>query len=539
MVMSPTSCLQSMAKSITFTVLLLYPCVFADFYETSFHTRSTFAVPLRREKVPVLRNGKTVSFKTTYSGIVSLGVPAQDFRVIFDTGSGHLILPSSDCTSESCLMHKRYNLSKSSTSLSIDMAGVATPDDELCDQATIAFGTGSLTGEFVREKVCLGRCIDMQVVSAVEMTVQPFKSFSFDGILGIGLSQLALGPSFSYLDLLSQSGTLPNSYFGVYLTDDEGGGEGSEITFGGANPEKYTGSLHWTNVLHADQGHWMVPIKHVRIGGHVLPECEDGSCKGIADTGTSHLGIPKAMNERVTNLLTVPVDEETSDCRSVSGLTMEIEIDDFKLSLSPESYMRQLPLADGVQVGSANGVTLPGSTPPAPAAPTKVLRGSQPSESLAIANATNGTVASRKCRPRLISVNLPAPLGPNLFILGEPVLHRYYTVYDWASPPRIGFGLATGKQSSRLDAPVPMVDDAIIFMQVETTVTVRRGRGCKKPGCAAAAAHRVSVTQRPTLQVMPEDMGVDDTGDLVVLLQVDMSMSREHEAAEQPQHTEL
>merc|ERR1719428_1964845 len=124
-------------------MLIFCPQVPAEEY--SFKTRSTFAVPLRREKVPVLRNGKTVSFKTTYSGVVSLGVPAQDFRVIFDTGSGHLILPSSECTSESCLMHKRYNMSKSSTSLSIDMAGVATPDDELCDQATIAFGTGSLT----------------------------------------------------------------------------------------------------------------------------------------------------------------------------------------------------------------------------------------------------------------------------------------------------------------------------------------------------------------------------------------------------------
>merc|ERR1719263_1341913 len=51
-----------------------------------------------------------------------------------------------------------------------------------------------------------------------------------------------------------------------------------------------------------------------------------------------------------------------------------------------------------------------------------------------------GTVP-RFCRPRLMPVNMPAPLGPNLFILGEPVLHRYYTVFDWAGP-KIGLGLA-------------------------------------------------------------------------------------------------
>merc|ERR1719484_36060 len=47
----------------------------------------------------------------------------------------------------------------------------------------------------------------------------------------------------------------------------------------------------------------------------------------------------------------------------------------------------------------------------------------------------------RFCRPRLMPVNMPAPLGPNLFILGEPVLHRYYTVFDWKGP-RIGLSVA-------------------------------------------------------------------------------------------------
>merc|ERR1719253_859734 len=48
---------------------------------------------------------------------------------------------------------------------------------------------------------------------------------------------------------------------------------------------------------------------------------------------------------------------------------------------------------------------------------------------------------SRICAPRLMPVNLPDPLGPNLFILGEPILHRYYTVYDWTEK-KIGFGIS-------------------------------------------------------------------------------------------------
>merc|ERR1719482_1837449 len=60
-------------------------------------------------------------------------------------------------------------------------------------------------------------------------------------------------------------------------------------------------------------------------------------------------------------------------------------------------------------------------------------------------NDAPGTVP-RYCRPRLMPVNMPAPLGPNLFILGEPVLHRYYTVFDWKGP-RIGMGVANTKKN--------------------------------------------------------------------------------------------
>merc|ERR1712066_737742 len=46
-----------------------------------------------------------------------------------------------------------------------------------------------------------------------------------------------------------------------------------------------------------------------------------------------------------------------------------------------------------------------------------------------------------KCHPTLMPMDVPEPLGPKLFILGEPVLRKYYTAYDW-DKKRIGFGLA-------------------------------------------------------------------------------------------------
>merc|ERR1719160_15691 len=56
----------------------------------------------------------------------------------------------------------------------------------------------------------------------------------------------------------------------------------------------------------------------------------------------------------------------------------------------------------------------------------------------------NATEVVRHCSPRAIAVNLSAPVGPKLFILGEPVLHRYYTVYDWENL-QVGFALANNR----------------------------------------------------------------------------------------------
>merc|ERR1740129_924102 len=80
-------------------------------------------IPLKREAVPVLRDGKIISHKTSYSGAISLGRPSQYFRVVFDTGSGHLVIPSSVCKNESCIEHQQYNISNSVNAVPINVNG--------------------------------------------------------------------------------------------------------------------------------------------------------------------------------------------------------------------------------------------------------------------------------------------------------------------------------------------------------------------------------------------------------------------------------
>lgn len=451
---------------------------------------SPYLLPLHREQIPVRQNGKVVSFKTTYSGKISVGGGAgQEFSVVFDTGSGHVVVPSLTCDSATCLKHHRYNISKSPKALPVNSDGQKVPDDELCDQATIGYGTGSVTGEFVKESVCLGPakpaadtrslksaaiatkepvCTTMNMVVAVEMSAQPFESFKFDGIFGLGLDSLALSSDFSFFSSFSaQARSKQTASFGFFLSDGEHG-EQSEIAVGGHNSDRLMGPLAWAPVASPKLGFWNIKIRSVRIGGVDVANCKKGGCKGILDTGTSHLGVPSHHIDSITDLLSQNV-AGTTDCRSVAAPEVKIDVNGFIITLGPEDYMPAS--VDNPAIAAGDAVN---------------------ENAVDVVSASNGLArredpaAMRRCQPRVMPVNMQKPLGRNVFLLGEPVLHRYYTVYDWHKQ-RVGFGLANNNKNrirggttasasaelkvESLDA-LEGEDEEIYMLQMSVTITM-------------------------------------------------------------------
>jgi hypothetical protein len=276
---------------------------------------------------------------------------------------------------------------------------------------------------------------------AVEMSTMPFKNFGFDGILGMGLKSLALSKEFSFFDTLSNSGSLPSNQFGVFLTEGDDGDE-SEMAFGGYNTARVMPNMtiDWTSVVMPEMGYWQVEILALRVGGRTLDICSDGGCRGVMDTGTSHLGIPAPYDVDVAEMLTVQAGD-MMDCRLADLPELEIELPGMNITLYPETYMRRLPLREDVNVDAPRGAALPTHE--------QQMKSKAVETSSATIEGSQGDVAGsvpRICRPRLMPVNMPAPLGPKLFILGEPVFHRYYAVFDWDGP-RIGMAVANSKRN--------------------------------------------------------------------------------------------
>lgn len=381
--------------------------------------REPIVIPLTRQLVPVKSKitNNIVSYKSAYFGTIHLGTEkSQEFSVVFDTGSSQVIIPSWKCESSACTMHRRFNTKDSKSARDIDADGTEVVDTQGArDQVVVGFGTGEVHGEFVKDTVCLGpelyggsaRCAnDLKMISAIQMSDTPFASFNFDGVVGLGLPEGALDPSFSLLHMLSSNPYgLHRSHVGIFLSDS-GGGSG-EISFGGVNSKRLKSPIQWTKVISPNHGHWQIPVKAIKVDGVAVDICSDGECKAIVDTGSSHLGVPTSIHASLQNSLSsMHPWQSLDDCRNSQGPELELDLGEFSLTLSTRQYIKRLP---------------------------------QP------AHNTSGWFGSPKesfCRPQIMKLGLQPPLGPNLFLLGEPVLRKYYTTFDWVEK-RVGFALSS------------------------------------------------------------------------------------------------
>ncbi|XP_028652454.1 gastricsin-like [Erpetoichthys calabaricus] len=319
----------------------------------------------------------------SYYGAISIGTPAQSFYVLFDTGSSNLWVASTYCNSQACTNHPLFDPSQSSTYTSNGQT------------FSLQYGTGSLTGVFGYDTVNVqGISIPNQEIGL--STNEPGTNFvyaQFDGILGLAYPSLSSGGETPVMDSMIQDGLLQSNLFAFYLSDNTQ--QGSEVTFGGVDPNMYSGQIYWAPVT--QELYWQVAIDGFQINNQETGWCSDG-CQAIVDTGTSLLTCPQQYLGYLQQYIGAQANqygEYIIDCNNMSNMpTITFTINGVTFPLPPSAY---------TLVNNDNGGTY--------------------------------------CTSGIMGTYLPSQNGQPLWILGDVFLRQYYSVYDRQNN-QVGFATA-------------------------------------------------------------------------------------------------
>ncbi|XP_049626623.1 renin [Suncus etruscus] len=320
---------------------------------------------------------------TQYYGEIGIGTPAQSFKVIFDTGSANLWVPSSKCSPlyTACEIHSLYDSAESSSYM------------ENGTEFTIRYGSGKVKGFQSQDVVTVGGITVTQTFGEVtELPLIPFMLAKFDGVLGMGFPAQAVGGVTPVFDHILSQRVLKEDVFSVYYSRNSHL-LGGEIVLGGSDPQYYQGNFHYVSVSRT--GSWQINMKGVSVRSATLL-CAEG-CMAVVDTGASYISAPTSSLHLLMDTLGA---KERSTNDYVVNCNQVPTMPDISFHLGGRAYT--LTSAD------------------------YVLQESFSHEDL--------------CTLALHGMDVPPPTGPT-WVLGASFIRKFYTEFDRRNN-RIGFALA-------------------------------------------------------------------------------------------------
>ncbi|KAL2751965.1 hypothetical protein ACRALDRAFT_1066410 [Sodiomyces alcalophilus JCM 7366] len=302
-----------------------------------------------------------------YFSEITIGTPPQTFKVILDTGSSNLWVPSEKCTSIACYLHNKYDSSSSSTYKANGSS------------FEITYGSGSLSGFVSQDTMTIGD-IKIEKQDFAEATKEPGLAFAFgrfDGILGLGYDTISVNKIVPpFYNMLNQN-AIDEPVFAFYLSDTNVEGDESEATFGGVNKDHYEGDI--TYIPLRRKAYWEVDIDSISLGDETAELDNTGA---ILDTGTSLTVLPSSLAEMLNYEIGAKKGwngQWTIDCSKRDELPdITFALSGYNYSISAHDYILEV---------------------------------------------------SGSCISTFQGMDIPEPAGP-LIILGDAFLRRWYSVYD-------------------------------------------------------------------------------------------------------------
>ena len=137
----------------------------------------------------------------------------------------------------------------------------------------------------------------------------------FDGILGLAHDSISRGNIVPPFYNMVHQGLVDDPVFAFYLSDSD---DGSEVVFGGSDPDHYEGDISYLPVT--NETYWEVDIDSITLGDNVTKLSNYGA---VLDTGTSLLVMSldlAATFSRQIGATQIISGEYTIDCTKLSSL---------------------------------------------------------------------------------------------------------------------------------------------------------------------------------------------------------------------------
>jgi len=254
---------------------------------------------------------------------VSLGTPPQAFKLLFDTGSSNLWVPSYSCTTLACFVHSTYNSAKSSTYVKngtvFDIQYGSGACEGFVSQDTVTWGTYSIP------KVLFAEITNLQGVG--------FVAGKFDGILGLAWQSISVNNMPPAFNMLWAQGSLTSNLFSVYLSK-VAGSSGSVLILGGIQASLAKTAFNYVPL--SNQTYWMIALGGASINGVAIPYT---GLSGIVDTGTSLL----VASHEIIDYMKLKIGEVNQNCSNLASLpTISFKINNIQYPLTPQQYVLQV-----------------------------------------------------------------------------------------------------------------------------------------------------------------------------------------------------
>ncbi|XP_057583592.1 pregnancy-associated glycoprotein 2-like [Hippopotamus amphibius kiboko] len=267
-----------------------------------------------------------------YVGDITIGTPPQEFRVVFDTGSSDLWVPSILCSSPACRTRKLFNFHSSTT---FRISG--RPVD-------LIYGSGRMVGFLGYDTVQIGDLVDIFQPFGLSQYQFGMEHSFFDGILGLGYPSLALRGTTPVFDNLLKRRVITEPVFAFYLSKSLplpsllSQDNGSMVMFGGVDHSYHKGQLQWIPV--SQTRYWQITMNRITIDGLDVGCLHN--CQAIVDTGTAMLLGPTRLVTTIQILIGAwPIgDEYVVVCSSVTQLpNITFTIDGKDYPVPPQAYI--------------------------------------------------------------------------------------------------------------------------------------------------------------------------------------------------------